>query len=84
MTVVTPKRRDKTSRLAAEIYPMKTTKSKKISPQELRQPPAWLESANQAFQQGPLAHLSDEEIGQRCEEIAEKAAKKRKRQTAAR
>lgn len=63
---------------------MKPSKSKKLSPQDLRKPPAWLEAANKSFQQGPLTHLSDEEIGQKCEEIAEKAAKKRKHQTAAR
>ncbi|MEW6756323.1 MAG: hypothetical protein AB1505_35930 [Candidatus Latescibacterota bacterium] len=63
---------------------MRPSRPKKISPEELRQPPAWLESANRSFQQGPLGHLSDEEIGQKCEEIAEKAAKRRQRQTAAR
>lgn len=62
---------------------MKAARSKKLSPQELRKPPAWLDAANQSFQQGPLAHLSDEEIGQKCEEIAAKTAKKRQRQTAA-
>ncbi len=63
---------------------MKSVRSKKINPKELRKPPAWLESANKTFQQGPLAHLSDEEIGQLCEDVAEKAAEKRKRQAAAR
>lgn len=63
---------------------MNPTRPKKINPQELRKPPAWLEAANKSFQQGPLASLSDEEIGQRCEVIAAKAAKKRQHQTPAR
>ena len=63
---------------------MNPASPKKLSPQKLRKPPAWLEAANKSFQQGPLASLSDKEIGQRCEVIAAKAAKNRQPQTSAR
>ncbi len=57
---------------------MKPAKTEKISGKDLREPPAWLKEARKRFQNSPLGRMSEKEIGQYCEELAERAAKKRK------
>ena len=56
---------------------MKPTKTGKISRKDLREPPAWLKQARERAQKSPLAQMTDEEVGQYCEELAERTAKKR-------
>lgn len=55
----------------------KPVKFKKISRKELRDPPAWLKEALEDAKNSPLKNKTDEEIGQLCEELAERAASKR-------
>ena len=59
---------------------MKPAKSKKISKKDLRKAPAWLKRAHESFKRGPLGKLSDKEVGQLCEDIAEEEAAKRQAQ----
>jgi hypothetical protein len=56
---------------------MKSANSKRIKKGDLRKKPAWLKRSLSAAKRSPLARLSEEEIGQLCEEIAEEAVRKR-------
>jgi len=56
---------------------MKPANSRKIKKGDLRKKPAWLKRSLSAAKRSPLARLSEEEVGQLCEEIAEEAARKR-------
>lgn len=56
---------------------MGPAKFKKISRKELRDPPAWLKEALEDAKNSPLKNMTAEEIGQLCEELAERAARKR-------
>ena len=56
---------------------MKSTKTEKIDRKDLPEPPTWLTQARERVQKSPLAQMTDEEVGRYCEELAEKAAKKR-------
>ena len=62
------------------MKPTRPGKFKKISRKDLRKEPAWLKQAQESFKRGPLANMSDEEIGQLSEDIAEEAAKKHQTQ----
>ncbi|MCZ6633849.1 MAG: hypothetical protein O7G87_10610 [bacterium] len=59
------------------MKPAKPEKFKKIRKEDLREPPAWLKQAHESFKKGPLAHMSEKEIGQLSEDIAEEEAAKR-------
>ena len=65
------------------MKPAQPKKFKKISKKDLRKEPGWLKRAHQAFKRGPLGKLSDEEIGQLSEDIADEASKKRQAQQSA-
>lgn len=56
---------------------MKPTKSKKISPKNLRERPAWLKETLKRAKNSPLAQMTEEEVGQMCEKLAGGVAKKR-------
>ena len=56
---------------------MKSIPFKKVKKKDLRKKPAWLKRSLEAAKHSPLARLSEEEIGQLCEEIAEESARKR-------
>ena len=56
---------------------MKPAKIEKINRKGLHESPAWLTQARKRAQKSPLAQMTDEEVGRYCEELAEKAAKKR-------
>ena len=54
---------------------MKPAKFKKISKKDLPELPEWWKRNLERAKNSPLAPMSDEEIGQLCEDLAEKAAK---------
>ena len=53
---------------------------KKISKKDLRKEPEWLTDLTKRIQGTAFANMSDEEIGQYTEELAERGAKKRQNQ----
>lgn len=61
---------------------MKPAKFKKISRKDLPELPEWWKQALEDAKNSPLKNMTDEEIGQLCEELAERAAKKRQAPTA--
>ena len=63
-------------------FAMKSKSPDKIRKEDLPKDPKWLEQAREDFKRGPLGKLSDEEIGQLCEELAERGARKQQTQTA--
>ena len=56
---------------------MKQAEFKKIRKEDLAKLPAWLKRSLKAAKRSPLATMSEEEIGQLCEEIAQEATRKR-------
>ena len=59
---------------------MKPAKVHKIKKEELPEVPAWLKEMQKDVWQSQLGKMSEEEIGQLCEELAERGARKRRSQ----
>ena len=60
-----------------EAHTLKPDNTKKIKKEDLRETPEWLKRSTEAAKRSPLAKMSEEEIGQLCEELAEKGARAR-------
>jgi len=56
---------------------MKPAKFKKISKKDLRKRPEWLKETLKRVKNSPFAQMTEKEIGQRCEELAEEVARER-------
>lgn len=57
---------------------MKSTKSKKISQKNLRERPEWLKETLKRAKNSPFAQMTEEEVGQMCEELAGGVARKQR------
>lgn len=62
------------------MKPPKQGKFKKIRKEDLREEPEWLKAVTERAQNSRWGKMSDEEIGQLTEELAERGAKKRQAQ----
>jgi len=56
---------------------MKPAKFKKIRKEDLPEDPQWLKATAERVKKSPLAEMTEEEIGQWTEELAEEAAGER-------
>ena len=59
---------------------MMTTDARKIEKETLPEVPAWLKEMQKDVKKSRLGKMSEEEIGQLCEDLAERGAKKRRTQ----
>ena len=63
---------------------MKPETFKKISTKDLRPTPEWLKAVRERAKKSDLAQMTDKEIGQLCEELAEEADQERQTKQAIR
>ena len=61
---------------------MKSTRVKKLKREDLPELPAWWKRNVERAQNSPLARMTEEDIGQLCEDLADEATRERAAQKA--